>query len=432
MLDNFGKFGHIKVSLDPSVTYLTGPNGSGKTSIGLNAIWFAMKGIAQKGNDVLLGERFRFIGEEKPKAVSTIVIYDEKLGTDIVVRRSLTKSGHKVEFQAKEGVNLDQKWLDDIFNVFLIAPQRFIDLNPKDQALALGIDVTKFDERLTDLKEEYTEINRRFRAMGEIEDLQPVTRVDVTKLNEERVRIREIQISKEAKEKSLGSVQANIISGRETVTRLKQELKRAEESLANNETEQRTLIAELEAIPTDLDEKLEEIKTSVTHADQINKQADAYEKSIQEKKEKDDILKELMDNKEAQSKVEKEKQDFIQAFDFPFRNLSVDEDGGLLLDEKPIKEPYFSSGELLKIVPIMMAATSKSPLKYVFIQHFNLLDLSHQASVIKALTDKGFQVVLEVVDESQRPSDNVIVLRDLELVVDGESEPEDDKEAIDV
>ena len=176
MLDNFAKFDHVKVDLDPNLTFLIGPNGAGKSTIGISALWFIMKGIAQKG-DGLQGERFRFIGEEKASGTGTLVLHDEKLGADIAVKRTLTKSGHKVEFIAPPDMMLDQDWLNELFNVYLIAPQAFIDLSSKEQAIALGIDTKEYDNLLKAAKEDYTVINRQIRALGEIVEVPEVKRV---------------------------------------------------------------------------------------------------------------------------------------------------------------------------------------------------------------------------------------------------------------
>ena len=44
-LENFAKYSHIEVSFDKNITYLIGNNEAGKTTLGLNAIWFLFQGI---------------------------------------------------------------------------------------------------------------------------------------------------------------------------------------------------------------------------------------------------------------------------------------------------------------------------------------------------------------------------------------------------
>ena len=76
-LENFGEFSQLSVSFDDNVTYLVGPNGSGKSTAGIIGLQFVMQGIAEKssgGNIPIIGERFRFIGENGKDAKGSIVL----------------------------------------------------------------------------------------------------------------------------------------------------------------------------------------------------------------------------------------------------------------------------------------------------------------------------------------------------------------------
>jgi energy-coupling factor transporter ATP-binding protein EcfA2 len=91
------------VNLDENVTYLIGRNGSGKTKLGLDLIWFVLQGIAEKSSEgkiPLLGERFRFIGKDGATAMGELVLHDDAINADIRVIRKLGKNftnGDKVE-----------------------------------------------------------------------------------------------------------------------------------------------------------------------------------------------------------------------------------------------------------------------------------------------------------------------------------------------
>jgi recombinational DNA repair ATPase RecF len=98
-LNNFANYNKVSVSFDDNVTYLIGKNGSGKSTIGITAIWFMFQGIAEKssgGNTPLIGERFRFIGPNGKTANGEMVLHDEKTGNDIKVIRKLTKDRHRL------------------------------------------------------------------------------------------------------------------------------------------------------------------------------------------------------------------------------------------------------------------------------------------------------------------------------------------------
>ena len=90
MLKNFAKVSEILVSFDDNITYLIGENASGKTTVGLNGVWFVFKGLAQKG-DGLIAERFRFIGPHSKSAKAEITIYDEAEGEWDVLSTDIDK-----------------------------------------------------------------------------------------------------------------------------------------------------------------------------------------------------------------------------------------------------------------------------------------------------------------------------------------------------
>ena len=92
MLKNFANVNQIEINLSDSVTYLIGENGSGKTTVGLNAVWFILEGLALKGQKVLHGDRFRFIGKQGKSAIGKLVLHDEAKNIDIIIQRKLLNS----------------------------------------------------------------------------------------------------------------------------------------------------------------------------------------------------------------------------------------------------------------------------------------------------------------------------------------------------
>jgi len=126
--------------------------------------------------------------------------------------------------------------------------------------------------------------------------------------------------------------------------------------------------------------------------------------------EKASLEKKLQENKVAQNDQEAQKVEYIKEFKFPFDKLSVDDEGGLLLSGKPLKQQYFSSGELIRIVPTLISSLNPE-FKYVFLQEFDLLDEETQVKVEEDLTSKGFQLVIELVGKEKLPEKNCILLR---------------------
>lgn len=415
-LDNFANYSEVNVSFDEHITYLVGKNGSGKSTLGVNAIWAMFAGIAEKGNTALIGERFRFIGPKAATATGEMVLHDEKVGVDITVRRKISKGGNEVSFDAPEGYEVSQKWLEDLFNVFLIAPKKFIELSPKKQAEALGIDTSEYDGKIKALKSEYTLINRDLTSIGSFEAVPETLKVDIVQLSADKDEI--VKFNDEQEKASLTLLEADktITEANNKVNGLEDELKILQERIKTGKAYIKKLEDDKKLLPKAKPLKpLEEINLKMQTANETNEKAHAYTQFLDKKTKRDKLVKDLQDNKDKQSDQEKERTKYIKGQKLPFDNLEIDEDGNLLLSSKPICEPYFSTGELIKIVPILMAA--KNPdLKYVFIQDFNLLDEDKQNEVETHLTSKGMQLVIELVGTQKVTNKNSILLKDSQIV----------------
>lgn len=457
-LNNFANYNKVSVSFDDNVTFLIGKNGSGKSTIGITAIWFMFCGIAEKssgGTTPLIGERFRFIGPNGRTANGEMVLHDEKTGNDIKVIRKLTKTGTDLSFEAPEGVELDQQWLTDLFNIFLIAPKKFTELSSKEQAKALGIDTKQFDDEIARLKKQYTEINAVYRSYGELPEVENVERVDVTALQASKkeiadklnARYLENKKANEAAKKeweaacdeidkkcaAFNNAQIALENKIEQATSLYSkleglgytgyEVKNWIDSLGipQEQTNSESLYpAQPEYIPELPDRaELDAIDAQILAAGETNNKALLYEQYLQKKEQKEAKEAELKANKDKQAATEAERLEYIKAFKFPFSNLTIGEDGELLLNGKPIKAEYFSTGELLKIIPVLIS-TTQPELKYVFLQDFNLMDEDKQKEIEEFLTGKGFQLVVEVVGKSKIADKNCILLRDNVVVEDYE------------
>lgn len=453
-LNNFANYNKVSVSFDENITYLIGKNGSGKSTIGITAIWFMFQGIAEKssgGNNPLIGERFRFIGCNGKTANGEMILHDEKTGIDIKVIRKLTKTGTDLSFEAPEGYDLGQQWLTDLFNIFLIAPKKFCELSPKEQAKALGIDTKKFDDEISELKRKYTEINAVYRSFGELPEVEKVERVDMVSLQAQKK-----QIADKLNAKYLENKKANDVLKQAYETMCKETEKECaafnniQIALENKIEQANKLYSQLEDLgyggyevsdwikslgkpeeskrfedhypepPEYIQElpdrsELDEIDAQIISAGDNNNKALLYEQYLQKKQQKEAKETELKTNKDKQACIEAERLEYIKGFKFPFSNLTVGEEGELLLNGKPIKAKYFSTGELLKIIPVLIS-TTQPELKYVFLQDFNLMDEDKQKEIEEFLTGKGFQLVVEVVGKSKIADKNCILLRDNVIV----------------
>lgn len=455
---NFAGYSNIMINLDQNINYLIGPNGAGKTIAGLDIVWFVMQGIAEKSSDgkiPLLGDRFRFIGSEGATALAELVLHDSRLKCDIRVIRKLTKTGTELSFSAPLGMELDQQWLNDLFNIFLISPKRFVDLSSREQSIALGINTKEFDDKIAELKAKLTLINRDLSKYDNLDEVELVSRPDLDALQAEKLRIKE-RISAEIirlqdRNKSLrrvweSSKKAIDKSADEHNKKVNAELKVIRECIDANfilmshgcvSGEVEKFIKDLREKNEDLimedqiadlyppepeyvseipdDKDLVDIDQRILEAAGQNERALLYEQYIEKLRIKGDLELQLKQNKADQAELYAKRLEYIKSFKFPFSSLSVDDDGGLLLNDKPLKPAYFSSGELLRIVPSLIA--SKQPdFKYVFIQEANLIDEKNLAAIEKELTEQGFQLVFELVGKTPVVDRSCIMLKDRKVI----------------
>src|ERR1051325_519818 len=196
---NFKGFSKLKISLDPNKTYICGPNGAGKTTFALEIIQAGLQGIGLKssnGTSPLIGERFRFIGQSGSSSEIIIRLYDEKLAGVVTVETKITKTGSEIKATGPDGSKMDQAYLNEIFNLFMICPKEFIQLPGIEQARVLGIDTSKFDARLADVKLKYSAINAVITSLGspvEPEKAEPVDFADLSRQKDELVKFNQNQ-----------------------------------------------------------------------------------------------------------------------------------------------------------------------------------------------------------------------------------------------
>jgi DNA repair exonuclease SbcCD ATPase subunit len=443
MLSNFGEFEQISVSLNDNVTYLIGGNGSGKSTIGLTGLWFVMQGIASKATKEvktpLIAERFRFIGGNAANTTGSVVLFDEKSGNEIEITRKMTKSGQTLEIKAPEGVYLTQEWLNDIFDPYMIAPAQFYNLSSKEQALALGIDTEAHDKAIELKKQDLsTEVAIGKRTDEAISNIQ-LTLEEIAKYTEKKDSVtlsQKLQKAQAAKDR-VAFRQSRMIAVSESIERSEAEIERIKAAFVAALKIQREKIKEFQAESNSL---LEEDAEYQIMQDQdpesfdvefISKELSELDKHNDKVKDVETYKSKLQEQQEQQLKIEKARNAVKDAETarvkylkesnrLPFENMSVNDKGELLLNDKPIRPPYFSTGELLKYVPIILSETRETPLKYVFLQDFSLMDEDKQAEIIAYLSEKGFQIVIEVVEKRPEARPNAIILTG-ERIVNAES-----------
>jgi hypothetical protein len=426
-LFNFAKFNNITVSFDENITYLMGENEAGKTSLGLMGIWYIFQGIAEKaqaGNHPIIAERFRFIGNNGASAKGILTLFDTDLKTEIKIMRRMTKDAHIVTFEAEEGKVLDQNWLNSIFNLFMISPTSFWVLAPKDQALALGIDTKSYDNEIKKIAEDRKLNDRVLKEMGTlipVPAVEPVDFADLSKQKDEIIAFNKAQTDatrdNAVNAETIKTKNINIDLKKNEIKRLQAELIQMENSLKQYEKDfQPAKVLEQKT------EELAKVNKEILDAGETNDKANKYKTYLANKLKADDLTTKSNDFTKKINKKKEERLTYIKNMQLPFKELSINDDGELLFDGKYLKEEYFSTGELLMITTLLMG--SKQPeLRYVYLQHFNLMDDKTQEKVIKYLIEKNYQLVIEYVGKKETDA-HIIHLKECKVADSEDSKGE--------
>ncbi len=253
-LKHFESFVKAHVQFDKKRTYLIGPNGKGKTTAGLTGLWFALQSISQKsvaGSNPIIGERYRFIHKDFSSAEAAVEMVDDQTGEIVTVTRKMTADKVTLTIHSTLGRKLDQKWLDNLFNIFMLSPARFTEMSPTEQVKALGVDISPFTKELTDLKTNYTVINNQLSDLGTLpEDPIIIEPKDLTEINARLKAINDQNLvitndNNAIKEitDALGNNEVQLSVNQSNITELETQIFNLQQTLQVRQTERTTLNA---------------------------------------------------------------------------------------------------------------------------------------------------------------------------------------------
>jgi len=356
-------------------------------------------------------------------------IYDETNGIEIKITRKLLKNKTELKIEASDGRQLDQAWLDSIFNSFLIDPMGFSRLSGKEQALAFGADTDSFDRKKKELEIERRDIGRDVKRLqgvvdtaGNPEKVETVdvadlmaeleTRQNVNRLNESiRYELEDYQRSTQLRSEKLQEISQEINYFKEKIRKLEtviSEGKKQAEIRVVGYKKREDKVAKL----IDLDEQ--EIKDQIENAQEINTKATAYNEFKVNRAALEDAKLDYEGKNDMLNIVAADRVNYLKSLDLPWPNITITDEGEFRLNDKPFCSPYFSTGEILKF-GARIGSKLKDGLKYVFFPNSEALDDKNREAVFKALNDDGFQVVAEVVG-TERKKDTSILLKEMKVV----------------
>jgi energy-coupling factor transporter ATP-binding protein EcfA2 len=451
-LRNFAGFdgaAGVSVEYPDGVSYLCGPNGSGKSTITIVQLQACIKGIAEnQSGDKLLGSRFSFIGEAGKSADIVNRFKDERAGRTFSIKNHITDSANKITVQPDDDKPVPPEWMCEFLSVNLMSEKHFCGLSAKDQALALGVETKSFDDRIAELKVEYRAINKVISGFGEIVEIEPVEQVDINELKEKKKQITDhlnaqyVENRKEnARRKADWEAQRNRYNAAIAETKKANEaceaiINRCEDALtalvaagyAGGEV--RAFIdslpvpvpvhefdtSEPEYVPEIPDRTpLDEIEAEIESAYEANARAEKYEEYLEKIDSLESTKKSLHDNEEKQASEKQARVEYIRQFNFGFSGLDTNEQGELQLNGRPIRNPYFSTGERIRIVAKLMR--SRSPLfKTVFLDSFCELDDVAGPALLEELLADGFHPIVSIPRQQPVEGENCIVLRECKIV----------------
>ena len=313
-------------------------------------------------------------------------------------------------------------------------------MTPKEQALALELDTKEYDDKEKELYALRREVASEMKRVHAVKEechhetkVEPVSivallaeKIDIDRKNAEEtteVQKKYFEYAEGIKEKNREQVkhkERRFLIEKE-ITKLEKEIKEREQALAKYENAHRAIpLPEPEVVPEEIKlpflESTENIVKQIEDAEAINEAAREYAEYVEIVEKCDAQSFKLTD---IQGKYDKNKEDrirYIQSKKLPFSNMTIDDNGGLLVNGKIFQEPYFSAGEILDMsTRLAIASADDNQLKYVFIPGIQNIDKKRQATLFETLTKSGYQVMVELVD-TEKIGDNSILLKEGRVV----------------
>lgn len=437
--ENFKKIVLVDITPDGNVIKLTGPNGSGKTSV-LDSFVVAM---AWKHNQcpkpVREGEKEASVHIDLGDYVVDRVFTDTDKQPPVVVR---AKSNGVVG----KSIRSPQDLLDRLLGDLTFDPLAFARMKPAEQyeelrrIVKLGPELDEFDKLNEKAYAERTGLNRmakdaeaEARSIDVSDDL-PAERVNVAQLAEEmeaagkhNTDIEKRKIGRAAHEEKIKSLNDKAAEMRErlpaaltevwnrrdaTVKELEERIARVRNDAMNEAERVRAQfekgidqcvseslvisgkLAGAPPIPEPRD--VFGIKESIANANYVNAGIDARERREQKEREAGTWKRKAQELTEEMEKRTKQKMDMIAAAKMPIPGLSL-ENGVVTFHGMPFEQA--SSAEQLR-VSVAVAMAANPTLRVLRIKDGSLLDSKSWQLLAEMCKENDFQVWVEVVDES--------------------------------
>lgn len=427
-ISNFKSISNIEIILSGESRRFVGVNGAGKSSV-IDGIVMGLSGEVSRSNGKKLKKKDydQLLPEGKTSGDISIKLIETETSKIVLMERKITKNGEKLlTLKYEDGSPVPPSLIENLISDFSINPYNFINLSPQDQAKMVGVDTSEFDKKIKEAKAELSDVRKeKLRLMRIIPTDAPeqVERIEPSTILE---KISEI----EAHNKRVDDARA-YISGRESIVAknndrigeniqevnrlLKQieELKRANLELEKENNKELENINSLRERAKD--KNLDSYKDKNILIEQLkniednNRKAEVYKGYLKELKELEDSEQEYNKISQRIAEIESQKIDYLQSQSFP-KEVSIDDDGGLLINGREIDEISFNHAKVLEII-LALLKKDNSQLKTIFIKDGSLYD----PETLERLEAMGYQLLIEIV-KTEIPKDRVIYIKESKVV----------------
>lgn len=433
IIENFKDISKLIVNFSDKITYLYGLNGAGKSTIrdALALLFDGKQAISLAHRSMMVKDK---------KALITCYIGDNK--NEFELKRSMTKKDiYEIKLKSLSGSTAAFD-MAVLYNTLFLYPEYFATLDPKQQAMMLlpDLDISQFDEKIKELKAQYTVYNRQYKKYLAFIDKEidpPEVSISDKELEELNKKFTLLQNDWDANHRTAKDlmefrVRDLIIDENmddlEFIMRVRQEFQTAIDDIDNK-------VKKL-----DYDEYI----NTADRLKQISSTDDAkkeFNKYIDNVHEAASNFNSMFDNKIAQEEIMLSKEKYLSEQKLPFSEFHVNDQGELIYShenkDKYFNQDFFSQAEIIKH-SIAMLKNIKSQIKFLFISNASLLDPFTEEE-IKSIATNDIQIVFEVAGDTIK-KDNFILLKegkvsktDIESYKVKEKDPvEDKKETIPV
>jgi len=409
-IENLRKIKAARLDFDGKhLVQIRGENGAGKSTV-IDAIKYLITGSKEIPGDVVTH------GESKAKIIGQIDEY--------TIKRSITTEGKStLTIENKTGkMGSPQAFLDTISGRFL-DPEWFANLSGPEKKKVLmdylGIDFTEIDKKIAEAEQDRLIAGRELKAIGEAVPVEKVEEKSLKELLQKKGDIEKFNTEQKDRErkivKDIYDLRAEMVSILNAgLYKEPSNIEAFENDLSKISKLYKEKFPELKKLPKpEPDRNTEEIEKEIADLEENNRKARAYQEYLDKKEaieEKENEYKELDEDVKS---LRQEKIDMVEKAELPVNGLSIG-DAGLI--HNGATDDNWSQSEALKI-GILLAVAFSGELKTIYIKRGESMDTQSLGKLKELAEAHGFQIIMEIVDDSYANSgDGIIYLEEGEIV----------------